>query len=774
MSSLALTPEILHRVLPAEYVSRGKRYAEDDCVSDLEYFSGEHRYAAKVQGTAPEPYRVEAQLMRGSSGAVVYGLCTCPMRVNCKHVAAMLWKAMQTPSRKMTAAANPQFASALRNISTALHGAPLPSNPAPAPSLPASTAAGLPFELSNWLENAQRVRQAGSKRGRNVADSPQTLLYLISDAARPMPSAPVLACALVRSLKSGAYSKPASWRNVRQAISVPPRFVSEEDQRIFRMLMIDARELTGGEFALEGETGTQILRAVLATGRCHWADTGSAPLTEGPPRNAKVAWTIGESGAQRVIFEAQPAAEQILPLAPPWYVDAKTSQCGVLETGLSAAVVALLATAPELAPEHAAIARDAMAAVPDAPELPLPVVPEFIDRRDVVPVPHLRLRTMEMFESFRGRGRWTNEFLDIAVLEFEYDGVRAGRDSPGLLSSFRDGKVLRTKRDHVAEKKAHAALAGAGFVKLFTVAAFFPHPHKHDYTLPDEQAWLEFMADRLPSLRSQGWQIDCDENFRFATVDAGDWRAEIRESAQDWFDLSLEVEVEGRRVDLIPLLLTVIRERPELLHRKTPGADKGNLFVRLDDGRLMPVPFARLQPLVAVLHDLLDNAPAGKLRLPRADVQRLADLDAATPLKWEGGEALRAMGRKLADFKAIAPVASPAQFHADLRPYQAHGLAWLQFLREFGLGGILADDMGLGKTVQTLAHILIEKQAGRLKHPVLVVAPTSVVPNWKAEAARFAPQLRVHVSHGFKRKDAFGAIASSDLVLTTYALLPRD
>jgi len=82
--------------------------------------------------------------------------------------------------------------------------------------------------------------------------------------------------------------------------------------------------------------------------------------------------------------------------------------------------------------------------------------------------------------------------------------------------------------------------------------------------------------------------------------------------------------------------------------------------------------------------------------------------------------------------------------------------------------------MGLGKTVQTLAHILIEKQAGRLTHPVLVVAPTSVVPNWKAEAARFAPQLRVHVSHGLKRKEFFGEIATSDLVLTTYALLARD
>ena len=83
--------------------------------------------------------------------------------------------------------------------------------------------------------------------------------------------------------------------------------------------------------------------------------------------------------------------------------------------------------------------------------------------------------------------------------------------------------------------------------------------------------------------------------------------------------------------------------------------------------------------------------------------------------------------------------------------------------------------MGLGKTVQALAHILLEKQAGRLDRPALVVAPTSVVPNWKAEAARFAPQLRVHVSHGLKRKDVVRRRSPAhDVVLTTYPLLARD
>jgi SNF2 family DNA or RNA helicase len=111
---------------------------------------------------------------------------------------------------------------------------------------------------------------------------------------------------------------------------------------------------------------------------------------------------------------------------------------------------------------------------------------------------------------------------------------------------------------------------------------------------------------------------------------------------------------------------------------------------------------------------------------------------------------------------------------AQLRDYQRAGLAWMQFLRAYGFGGILADDMGLGKTIQTLAHILVEKEAGRLDCPALVVAPTTLMDNWQRETARFAPGLRVLLLHGKDRAAQFGEIAAADIVLTTYALIPRD
>jgi SNF2 family DNA or RNA helicase len=109
-----------------------------------------------------------------------------------------------------------------------------------------------------------------------------------------------------------------------------------------------------------------------------------------------------------------------------------------------------------------------------------------------------------------------------------------------------------------------------------------------------------------------------------------------------------------------------------------------------------------------------------------------------------------------------------------LRPYQKEGLAWLQFLREQNLSGILADDMGLGKTAQTLAHLLLEKEAGRLDKPALIILPTSLIFNWKSEAARYAPSLRILSLHGPDRKALFDEIKNNDVILTTYPLLWRD
>lgn len=110
---------------------------------------------------------------------------------------------------------------------------------------------------------------------------------------------------------------------------------------------------------------------------------------------------------------------------------------------------------------------------------------------------------------------------------------------------------------------------------------------------------------------------------------------------------------------------------------------------------------------------------------------------------------------------------------ADLRGYQEVGLAWLQFLADLGVGGILADDMGLGKTVQALAAIAWRRERDGAA-PSLVVAPTSVAFNWIREAARFVPDLTTLLLHGTARHARYEEVPDTDIIVTTYALLRRD
>ena len=129
--------------------------------------------------------------------------------------------------------------------------------------------------------------------------------------------------------------------------------------------------------------------------------------------------------------------------------------------------------------------------------------------------------------------------------------------------------------------------------------------------------------------------------------------------------------------------------------------------------------------------------------------------------------------------EAFSIVEQPERFQGTLRPYQQQGLSWLAFLDRFGLGGCLADDMGLGKTVQLIALLQHERQKaqGRMVGPTLLVCPMSVVGNWNRELHRFAPELVVHVHHGLERPvgEKFVETAlSSDIVVTTYALVVRD
>jgi SNF2 family DNA or RNA helicase len=198
------------------------------------------------------------------------------------------------------------------------------------------------------------------------------------------------------------------------------------------------------------------------------------------------------------------------------------------------------------------------------------------------------------------------------------------------------------------------------------------------------------------------------------------------------------------------------------------------LWIRLSAQEVLKIDAARLEPLLRVITDWAEVVESAEgvpsLRLDAVAAVALAAATPDLPLL----ASLAALRELTATFEGLRPVVPPASFAATLRPYQLQGLAWLQFVAAAGTGGVLADDMGLGKTVQVLAHLECERAAGRLTAPALVVAPTSLVFNWQDEARRHAPGLRVLALTGPARAAHFDEIERHDLVLTSYALLPRD
>ncbi|MEB4613092.1 DEAD/DEAH box helicase, partial [Leucobacter sp. M11] len=239
----------------------------------------------------------------------------------------------------------------------------------------------------------------------------------------------------------------------------------------------------------------------------------------------------------------------------------------------------------------------------------------------------------------------------------------------------------------------------------------------------------------------------------------------------DWFDLGVLVTVDGRTVPFAPLFRALAQGKKRLLL-----IDNSYLSLR------HPA-FTPLAELIAEAQDL-DEWETGP-RISRHQVtlwSEFEDLADETVAAVEWRALVREIGRT-----APVPVPVPEAIRAELRPYQREGFHWLAFLWRNRLGGILADDMGLGKTLQCLTLIEYARagdpgEAGSAAtppdhRPFLVVAPTSVMSNWAAEAARFAPGLRVRVRTATEaaagrtvRADAEDA----DLIVTSYALFRLD
>ena len=390
------------------------------------------------------------------------------------------------------------------------------------------------------------------------------------------------------------------------------------------------------------------------------------------------------------------------------------------------------------------------------------------------------------------------------------------------------GPVLRMQRNLAAEADAMDRVWDLGLIPVDASKLQWRHRAAANslgpvWTLAQEAHFGDFWADVVPQLRVEGWSVVVHPGFAHESVPVLRWKLHIapdtgellgkevdgpmaprerpvqklmlpeREGA--WL-LTLGIEIDGETLDLAPLLADLLRRDPRWLNAQQMAAidDLALIKLRAPGGKRIEAPAGPLKAIVGAMVDLLTDPTRRQrqdgdpLHLGAWEARRIEALRAGlvqahrvgTVNGWnndwqlQGDAGLAQLAQRLRRIGTPRPVAAPQGLAVQLRPYQLEGLAWLQYLREQGLGGILADDMGLGKTAQALAHVLLEKEAGRLTRPALVVLPTSLLFNWQAEAARMAPGLRVLALHGSDRGQRYLQIADHDLVLTTYPLLWRD
>ncbi len=279
-------------------------------------------------------------------------------------------------------------------------------------------------------------------------------------------------------------------------------------------------------------------------------------------------------------------------------------------------------------------------------------------------------------------------------------------------------------------------------------------------------ATARFVAQALPALRESvtveetGTPADYRDVADSLVVELS---TEPAAGQTDWFDLGVTIRVAGVELAFAPVFAALARGETDLL---------------LDDGAhfsLLVPELRALAQLIAEARTLGDGSAPGSLRISRYQATLWEEL-VALGVVGAQAEAWQAQLEALRGLEEVISPPLPGGFTATLRPYQREGFDWLATLWQLGLGGILADDMGLGKTVQALA-LIAHAVRGGAEDPFLVVAPTSVLPNWMTEAQRFVPDLNVRAIADTHRKlgaDILDTTAGAHIVVTTYTLLRLD
>ncbi|WP_275100098.1 DEAD/DEAH box helicase [Sedimenticola hydrogenitrophicus] len=714
-----ITAMLLRRECGPGAYERGNSYFHQGRVEIIEVIRSDDagiRLLTTTRGSGQRLYDQDIGLYRSPEGIEIEGFCDCPVGYNCKHVVAACLACRQ---REGAGRIQSGDASA----------------------------------FADWLERFQSPEQPLARTGGAAVDQ---LLYALEPGSK---GAIEVNFTVARRKRDGRFGKGrrvtlATLGNHYQT----PRYLQPIDAEIIALLNACNTYQWGGTL-LRGAAGNPALGMMLDSGRAFWGEQRERPLRRGAVRDAVLKWE-NEGRMLRLVLGLADAALMV-PVTPPLYIDPARHEAGavVLPDGIDADHLHAIASAPPVPRGEAGRISRLLAL--HHPQLPTPEPVEITDLGAVPPVPRLTLHL-----------DGSEPLNSMLALQFRYGGKGERGEllidpAPGAATITRgeDGRLLRIHRDPTAESAAGERLMAEGLQRdAARPGRFTPLPiaGARQAALG---AWFRFLGEVVPRLQAEGWQVEQAAESTLSLSRATDISAEVEESDSDWFGLRFDIQIGDRKYPLLPLISGLIDDY-------RPGTLPPTLYLPYAAGHYVEVAREQIEPILQNIIELFDSLGGGsELRLSRLDAPRLLELG---DIEIRGARSLQRLAKKLRGFTGIKHVKPPSTFKGELRGYQQQGLNWLQFLREYELAGILADDMGLGKTVQTLAHLAVEKRAGRMQHPSLIIAPTSLMGNWRREATRFTPRLKVLVLHGPGRNEHFHTLDAYDLILTTYPLLPRD
>jgi superfamily II DNA or RNA helicase len=610
------------------------------------------------------------------------------------------------------------------------------------PSLPPRPA------RNDWRDRLDAVTrvEAASERAEPLKGQ---IVYVVDVLSSQATGALALEVARRRQSRKGDWSEPLALRLPGPAI---PHLPDPDDREVLAQLHGASADNGYGAYASYGASGSAayrlhhgldhlLLPKLCATGRCFLRRDRSAPVSplgwdDGSPWEL---WLdMREAGERYVVAGQLRRGGEVVSLeAPVLVLDRIVVFEGVAARfeharSLPLALELRRRGALEVPRSQALLATERLLHRPERLPLSLPPDLRFAEARHA-PTPHLALRAHP--ES------WNDQL--VCALGFDYDGVRVEEADPNWCV-VRTGERRLVVRDRELEQKEAGKLPALGFRRVGAGA-------RGPGSL---QLAPRHLASVVRALLGEGWRVEADGKLHRP---ARSVRMEVV-SGIDWFDLRGAVEFEGTVVPL-PAVLAALR--------------RGETAIALGDGTvgMLPEDWLKRYGSMAAFGTTEKDA----LRFRRSQAGLLDALLASQPdVALDAGfrEALSALG----EFDGVRPAEQPKGFAGALREYQRQGLGWLLFLERFGFGGCLADDMGLGKTVQVLALLETRRRArkGVEARPSLVVVPRSLMFNWRDEAARFAPRLRILDHANAARARSAEAFAAFDLVLTTYGTLRRD